>query len=73
MDISKIGGFIITNKLEEIIKKCSNLTQDGCFKCQCTPVECIKNLYAVANGYDYDLVEEMFNNFEDDGKQTKRR
>ena len=56
------------NKLENIMKKCNDITIGGCLKCQCTSIECIKNLYAVANGYNYDLVEEMFDNFENDGK-----
>ena len=56
------------NKLEDIMKKCNEITTGGCFKCQCTQTECIKNLYAVINGYDYDLVEEMFYNFENEGR-----
>lgn len=58
----------MNNKLKDVINKCNDLTTGGCFKCQCTPEECIKNLYAVINGYDYDLVEEMFYNFENDGR-----
>lgn len=62
----------MNNKLKEVMQKCNDITQGGCFKCQCTLEECIKNLYAVANGYDYDLVERMFNEFEDEFENNRR-
>ena len=56
----------MNTKLNETINKCLSLSYGitSCQNCQCTPEECIKNLYAVINGYDFDSVEEMFNDFE---------